>query len=66
METLKSEAGQRDEKLDVTEQRLDQAADAVDRVAAGDGDRRFNKTTLGGYAELLTIIRYAKNAPLFW
>lgn len=52
METLKSEAGQRDEKLDVTEQRLEQTADAVDRVAAGDGDRWFNKTTLGGYAEL--------------
>ena len=45
LETIKTEAGVRDEKID-------QTADAVDRVAAGEGNRWFEKTTIGGYAEL--------------
>ncbi len=56
LETLKSEASQRDEKIEVTEERLEQTADVVDQVAAGeaggDADRWYQKTSIGGYAEM--------------
>lgn len=52
LDALKSDASQRDEKIDVTEQRLDQTADAVDQVVSSGEGSWANRTSVGGYAEL--------------
>lgn len=52
LDALKAEAKERDDKLEVTEDRLEQTADAVDQVTTTQSKQWFNKTTLGGYAEL--------------